>query len=77
MNNIKQQIIEIFKNHNINISAVDEEKSLIEAGIIDSVTFVNILLEIEESLNIEIDFEKVDLASIVSINGLCLYIESL
>lgn len=77
MNNIKQQIIEIFKNHNINISAVDEEKSLIEAGIIDSMTFVNILLEIEESLNIEIDFEKVDLASIVSINGLCFYIESL
>ena len=73
----RQTIKDIFTANNIDISNIDENKSLIESGIIDSMTYVNILLEIEDSLNIEIDFENVDLASIVSINGLCNYINSL
>lgn len=77
MDNIKQTIKDIFASNNIDISNIDEDKSLIESGIVDSMTFVNILLEIEESLNIEIDFEKVDLASIVSIDGLVSYINTL
>ena len=77
MNTIRQTIKDIFTANNIDISNIDENKSLIESGIIDSMTYVNILLEIEDSLNIEIDFENVDLASIVSINGLCNYINSL
>lgn len=77
MDTIRQTIKDIFTANNIDISNIDENKSLIESGIIDSMTYVNILLEIEDSLNIEIDFENVDLASIVSINGLCNYINSL
>lgn len=77
MYTIRQTIKDIFTANNIDISNIDENKSLIESGIIDSMTYVNILLEIEDSLNIEIDFENVDLASIVSINGLCNYINSL
>ena len=77
MDTVRQTIKDIFTANNIDISNIDENKSLIESGIIDSMTYVNILLEIEDSLNIEIDFENVDLASIVSINGLCNYINSL
>lgn len=77
MDTIRQKIVDIFANNSIDVLSVDENKSLIESGIIDSMTYVNILLEIEDSLNIEIDFENVDLASIVSINGLCNYINSL
>lgn len=77
MDTIRQTIKDIFTANNIDISNIDENKSLIESGIIDSMTYVNILLEIEDSLNIEIDFENVDLTSIVSINGLCNYINSL
>lgn len=77
MENIKEQIIKIFEEHNINTNSIDEKKSLIEAGLVDSMTFVNILLEIEDQLNIEIDFEQVDLASIVSIKGLYDHINSL
>lgn len=77
MNTVKQTIKDIFTSNNIDISNIDENKSLIESGIVDSMTYVNILLEIEDSLNIEIDFEKVDLASIVSINGLVSYINTL
>lgn len=77
MDTIRQTIKDIFTANNIDISNIDENKSLIESGIIDSMTYVNILLEIEDSLNIEIDFENVDLDSIVSIKGLCNYINSL
>lgn len=77
MDSIKQQIIEIFKNNDINLNLIDENKSLIEAGIVDSMTFVNILLELEDIFNIEIDFEKVDLTNIVSLKGLYYYIKSL
>ena len=77
MNTVKQTIKDIFTSNNIDISNIDEDKSLIESGIVDSMTFVNLLLEIEDSLNIEIDFEKVDLASIVSIDGLVSYINTL
>ena len=34
-------------------------------------TFVNILLSIEDELNIEIDFENIDINSIVTIKNLC------
>lgn len=77
MDTIRQTIKDIFTANNIDISNIDENKSLIESGIIDSMTYVNILLELEESLNIEIDFENVDLSSIVSIKGLYNYINSL
>ena len=77
MDTIRQTIKDIFTANNIDISNIDENKSLIESGIIDSMTYVNILLEIEDSLNIEIDFENIDLASIVSIKGLYDYIDNL
>lgn len=77
MDTIRQTIKDIFTANNIDISTVDENTSLIESGIVDSMTYVNILLELEESLNIEIDFENVDLSSIVSIKGLYNYINSL
>lgn len=77
MDTIRQTIRDIFTLNSVDISTVDENTSLIESGIVDSMTYVNILLELEESLNIEIDFENVDLSSIVSIKGLYNYINSL
>ena len=77
MDTVKQKIRDIFTLNSVDISTVDENTSLIESGIVDSMTYVNILLELEESLNIEIDFENVDLSSIVSIKGLYDYIDNL
>ena len=71
MDTIRQTIKDIFTANNIDISNIDENKSLIESGIIDSMTYVNILFEIEDSLNIEIDFENIDINSIVTIKNLC------
>ena len=69
--NIKEIIFKIFAENNINIDNINEDDSLIAKGILDSMAFVNILLAIEEELNIEIDFENIDINSIVTINSLC------
>lgn len=70
-NNIKDVIYKIFAENNIDINNVNGSVSLISSGILDSMTFVNILLSIEDELNIEIDFENIDINSIVTINSLC------
>lgn len=75
MDNIYLSLKNIFSNNNINIENIDNNISMIENGIIDSMTFVNILLTIEEEFNTEIDFENIELQSISSINGLIKYIK--
>lgn len=77
MNTVKQQIVKIFKDNDIDLLSTDENKSLIQSGIVDSMTFVNILLEIEETFNIEIDFENIDMNSITTVNDLCNIVASM
>ena len=68
---IRKIIYKIFEQNDISLQNINEDISLISSGIVDSMTFVNILLAIEEELNIEIDFENIDINSIVTINSLC------
>lgn len=70
-NDIRKIIYKIFEQNDISLQNINEDTSLISSGIVDSMTFVNILLAIEEELNIEIDFENIDINSIVTINSLC------
>lgn len=70
-NDIRKIIYKIFEQNDISLQNINEDTSLISNGIVDSMTFVNILLAIEEELNIEIDFENIDINSIVTINSLC------
>lgn len=70
-NDIRKIIYKIFEQNDISLQNINENISLISSGIVDSMTFVNILLAIEEELNIEIDFENIDINSIVTINSLC------
>lgn len=70
-NDIRKIIYKIFEQNDISLQNINEDISLISNGIVDSMTFVNILLAIEEELNIEIDFENIDINSIVTINSLC------
>lgn len=70
-NDIRKIIYKIFEQNDISLQNINEDTSLISKGIVDSMTFVNILLAIEEELNIEIDFENIDINSIVTINSLC------
>lgn len=59
-----------FDKKGIDIASFPKNDSLITAGVIDSMTFVNILLTLETELNISLDFGSVDLNGIVSINGM-------
>ena len=70
-NDIRKIIYKIFEQNDISLQNINENTSLISNGIVDSMTFVNILLAIEEELNIEIDFGNIDINSIVTINSLC------
>ncbi len=76
MDNIESQIISIFQGFDVDLINIDENISLIESGIIDSMSFINALLEIEEIFNVEIDFENVEIESITSIKGLLNYLNS-
>ena len=70
-NDIRKIIYKIFEQNDISLQNINEDTSLISNGIVDSMTFVNILLAIEEELDIEIDFENIDINSIVTIKNLC------
>ncbi len=77
MDNIKHIIINTAEEFGVDLSNIDENQSLIETGVMDSMAFVNILLELEDQLNIEIDFENVQIDKITSINGLLTHIATL
>lgn len=75
--NISQNIKNILINNNVDINSIDNNTMLVSAGILDSITFVNILLEIEEYFNIEIDFEDEDFNNLTTIEGLTNTVSSL
>ena len=68
---------EILKNYNINMETIDKDRSIIEANIIDSITFVNMLLEIEDTLGVLINFDEVDMKQLVYLNNLIDHIKSI
>ena len=49
---------------------LDESKSLIELGVIDSFTFVEILTTLQDELGAEIDFMELDPDDFASVEGL-------
>ena len=49
---------------------LDESRSLIELGVIDSFTFVDILTALQDELGTEIDFMELDPDDFASVEGL-------
>lgn len=47
---------------------IDENKSLLEQGIYDSMAFIEFIADVEEAFEIEIDFENLDADDFTSIN---------
>lgn len=72
--NVTQFVYDILKpefvKKGIDMDSFPKNDSMIKAGIIDSMAFVNILLELEAALEIPVDFGAAELDSIVSIDGL-------
>jgi len=53
-------------------AALDENLNLIEHGILDSLDFISMLMELEMKFGLDLDFEDVDPSTFTSIQGLCL-----
>lgn len=51
-------------------SSISMTESLIAQGIFDSIDFITMLMEIENTFEIELDFDDVDPAQFTSIDGL-------
>ncbi|MCF2909712.1 phosphopantetheine-binding protein [Pseudoalteromonas sp. DL2-H2.2] len=49
---------------------LDRNVSLITSGLLDSLEFISMLMEIESNLNIDIDFEDADPVQFTTVNGL-------
>lgn len=50
---------------------VDETINLIEYGILDSLDFISMLMELEMRFELDLDFEDVEPTTFTSIQGLC------
>ncbi|MDK1285605.1 phosphopantetheine-binding protein [Pseudoalteromonas umbrosa] len=52
------------------IDNINKDESLITAGLLDSMDFITLLMNIENTFEIDIDFEEADPVSFTAINGL-------
>lgn len=71
------KLSEVFKNYNIDINNIDRSRSLIESNVIDSITFVNMLLDIEDTLGVLINFDEIDMEKLVYLDNLIEHIQSI
>jgi acyl carrier protein len=52
------------------LTDLDRNASLITSGLLDSLEFISMLMEIENSFDLDIDFEDADPVQFTAINGL-------
>lgn len=70
-------IEELGPNMGIELDQIDEEESLIDAGIVNSLGILQLLSFIDEELEIDISGEKIKLENFKNLNAICNYVESL
>ena len=54
---------------------VEEEVSLVQQGVLDSVDFIDFVMQIENQFDIIIEFDEMDATDFTSINQLCDLVE--
>lgn len=73
--NIRSAVINGIKRKNemgdsFDIDSVDHDESLIELGILDSLAYVNLVLELEAETNASVSLADIDPFEHTSVNGL-------
>lgn len=73
--NIRDAVINGIKRKNemgdsFDIDSVDHDESLIELGILDSLAYVNLVLELEAETNASVSLADIDPFEHTSVNGL-------
>ena len=61
-------------NKSLNVLKISEESRLFEDGIIDSISFVELILDIQKNYHIEIEPEEINESNFTSIDSLSHYI---
>ena len=61
----------------IELDHIDEEESLIDAGIVDSLGMLQLLSFIDEELEIDISGQEIKLENFKNLKTICNYVESL
>ena len=56
------------------IAVPSPETDLFNTGVLDSLTFLDLMLTIENEYGIRISFESLDMQTLNSVNGICEYI---
>lgn len=75
---IKEFIIaEICPAIGIELDHIDDEESLIDAGIMNSLEILQLLSFIDEELEIDISGEEIKLKNFENLRTICSYVESL
>lgn len=69
---IKEFILtEICEDLGLDLQDIDDDKKLIEEGILDSLGILKLLSFLDEELNISIPAEKVNLENFENLNTIC------
>jgi acyl carrier protein len=56
---------------------ITDSENLIKQGILDSLTLIEFVADLEEAFNIEMDFDEVDLTSFTSIEAMSVIVYNL
>lgn len=73
-NNIKNKIIELLKpkleENEISENDLDTKESLLDQGVLDSMSFLEFTTNVETTFDIELDFSELDPSEFTSIDNL-------
>jgi len=79
-NTTKNKLIELLQPKleelGLSVSDIDTKDSLLNQGILDSMSFLEFTVDIESTFNIEFDFSELDPSEFTSIDNLVKLIEN-
>jgi acyl carrier protein len=76
LDQVKGLLAEVLGDPQLAATIGDEADIVVELGL-DSIQMINFLLRVEDALNVELDFENLDLSHLSSVRGFCEFIATL
>jgi acyl carrier protein len=71
-----EERVQAILNDRLQADFTDADEDLFQAGILDSLSFVDLLLALEEEFSIHVALDQVDLDDFRSVSRICGYIRS-
>jgi acyl carrier protein len=79
-NTTKKKLIELLQPKleelGLSVGDINTKESLVNQGILDSMSFLEFIVDIESTFNIELDFSELDPSEFTSIDNLIKLIEN-